>query len=144
MFLLPGKNEREYVVEETAIPLIKRMNGGYSKYMEDANTSSVTTQTPIHGSFGITSPFDNIGCKLGWRKLLINSRRMFVNTEFILALIGIIIILIETELFFNGVITKTDPTSIILKATNFDDSAFNGSLPLHVPYHWNMHPNDGQ
>ena len=31
---------------------------------------------------------------------------MFVNTEFILALIGIIIILIETELFFNGVITK--------------------------------------
>ena len=105
------------VVEDPGIPLVNRMNGGYSKYMEDDdNTSSVTTPSPTHGSFGITSPFDNIGFKLSRRKLLINRRRMIVTIEFILALFGIIIMLIETELFFNGVITKTDPTSIILKA----------------------------
>ena len=105
------------VVEDPGIPLVSRMNGGYSKYMEEEdNTSSVTTPSPTHGSFGITSPFDNIGFKLGRRKLLINRRRMIVNIEFILALFGIGIMLIETELFFSGVITKTDATSIILKA----------------------------
>ena len=104
------------VVEDPGIPLVSRMNGGYSKYMEDDdNTSSVTTPSPTHGSLGIPSPFDNIGYKLGRRKKLINRRRMIVNIEFTLALLGIFIMLLETELFFRGIITKTDAASIILK-----------------------------
>ncbi|MCG7879723.1 MAG: ion channel [Candidatus Thiodiazotropha endolucinida] len=105
------------VVEDPGIPLVSRMNGGYSKYMEeDENTSSVTTPSPTHGSLGIPSPFDNIGYKLRRRKQLINRRRVIVNIEFALALIGIIIMLIETELFFRGLTTKTEATSIILKS----------------------------
>lgn len=115
--LFQGKMSGSTVVEDPGIPLVSRMNGGYSKYMEDEeNTSSATTPSPTHGALGIPSPFDNIGFKLGRRKQLINRRRMIVNIEFILALFGIIIMLIETELFFSGTITKTDPSSIILKS----------------------------
>ena len=117
LFLLQGKMSGSTIVEDPGIPLVSRMNGGYSKYMEDDENSSIaTTPSPTHGSFGILSPFDNIGYKLSRRKHLINRRRTIVNIELALALFGILLMLIETELFFGGYTTKSEAPSIIIKS----------------------------
>lgn len=100
------------LIEDPGIPLVDRRNGKYNKYMEEENTSQsdlVTNLTP-------TSKFDNISYRLSRRKKLIKRRRHVVSVEFALALLGIVFMLIETELFFQGVTTKSDAISLILKA----------------------------
>ncbi|ESO98184.1 hypothetical protein LOTGIDRAFT_114691 [Lottia gigantea] len=61
--------------------------------------------------------FENISYKLSHRKKLLNRRRMVVNIEFALAMLGIILMLIETECFIDiPGFTKADPVSVILKS----------------------------
>lgn len=101
------------VVEDPGIPLVSKANGKYSRYVE--NEDSVSSGSPQQTAFGITSRYDNIGFKLARRKNLINRRRMIVNIEFAMALLGIVLMLIETECFIRGVFTKSDAGSIVIK-----------------------------
>ncbi|KAH3855131.1 small conductance calcium-activated potassium channel protein-like [Dreissena polymorpha] len=109
------------VVEDPGIPLVTKSNGKYNRYVDNQDSvstdSAVGSQAPgAGGTFGITSRYDNIGYKLGRRKVLINRRRMIVNVEFATALLGIALMLFETELFIRGVFTKSDAGSIIIKS----------------------------
>ena len=99
------------MVEDPGIPLVDRRNGKYSKYMEDDANSQATD----YGGMVMSSKFDNISYRLSHRKVLLKRRVVIVNLEFIFALIGVVIMLIETELYFAKVITKTSMASIILK-----------------------------
>ncbi|XP_061197666.1 small conductance calcium-activated potassium channel protein 2-like isoform X1 [Saccostrea echinata] len=98
------------VLEDPGIPLVNRRNGKYSKYVEDDGQSTVT------GTSVMTSKFDNISYRLSRRKVLLRYRTIIVNLEFTFAVLGIVLMLVETELFFQGVITKSSITSIVLKS----------------------------
>ena len=104
------------IIEDPGIPLVNRTNGKYNKYVEEDNISASSSGDAMTSALGITSRFDNIGYKLGRRKQLVNRRRMIVNVEFTMAMLGIILMLVETELFIQGVVTKTSPGSIIIKS----------------------------
>ncbi|XP_069113276.1 small conductance calcium-activated potassium channel protein 2-like isoform X1 [Argopecten irradians] len=99
------------LVEDPGIPLVDRRNGKYNKYMADDNTS----QTDLVSNLAPVSKFDNISYRLSRRKKLIKRRRYVVSVEFTLALLGIVFMLVETELFIQKVVTKTDAISLILK-----------------------------
>ncbi|XP_052817839.1 small conductance calcium-activated potassium channel protein 2-like isoform X4 [Mya arenaria] len=108
------------VIEDPGIPLVNKINGKYNRYMEtDDSISSPDSNAPEAGNmsatFGVSNRFDNIGYKLARRKQLINRRRMIVNVEFAMAMLGIMLMLLETEFFIRGVFTKSDAGSIILK-----------------------------
>jgi hypothetical protein len=107
---MPGNS----VIEDPGIPLVTRHGGNRQRYVVqvDNDTSSEAT------SVGIATPskFDNIGYRLGRRKVLLNRRRLIVNIEFTLAMVGILFMLVETELFIRGVITKSSIVSIVLKS----------------------------
>lgn len=108
---LQNKMSGSTVIEDPGIPLVNKANGKYSRYME--NEDSVSSETPA--AFGVHHRYGNIGYKLGRRKNLINRRRMIVNVEFAMALLGIVLMLVETECFIRGVFTKADAGSIIIK-----------------------------
>lgn len=59
--------------------------------------------------------FENISYRLNRRKLLIRRRRVCVNFECALALIGIIVMMIENELVFQDKISKNRLESLALK-----------------------------
>ncbi|KAK3086356.1 hypothetical protein FSP39_017353 [Pinctada imbricata] len=100
------------IVEDPGIPLVDRRNGKYSKYVEeDANS-----QGTDYGSLVMSSKFDNISYRLSHRKVLLKRRVVIVNLEFVFAFLGIVIMLVETELFFAKIITKSSIVSIILKS----------------------------
>ena len=104
------------MIEDPGIPLVNKANGKYSRYMENEDSTPenpATAQTLA--AFGVPSRYDNIGLKLGRRKNLINRRRKIVNVEFAMTLLGIMLMLIETECYIHGVFTKADVGSIILK-----------------------------
>ncbi|XP_048779360.1 small conductance calcium-activated potassium channel protein 2-like isoform X2 [Ostrea edulis] len=98
------------VVEDPGIPLVNRRNGKYHKYVEE-DIQSTSTGTTV-----MSSKFDNISYRLSRRKVLLRYRTIIVNFEFSCALLGIIFMLVETELFFQGVITKSSVVSIVLKS----------------------------
>ncbi|KAK3086288.1 hypothetical protein FSP39_016356 [Pinctada imbricata] len=56
-----------------------------------------------------------LGAKIKRRTSLVNRRRWIVNIEFFLAMVGIIIMMIETELFIKYKVEKTSMTSFSLK-----------------------------
>ncbi|KAK6184769.1 hypothetical protein SNE40_007168 [Patella caerulea] len=107
---MPGNT----MIEDPGIPLVGRRNGKFSKYVEDDSLSQSS-------SLGAISPtkrrFDNISFKLSYRKKLLNRRRMIVNIEFTLAMLGILLMLIETECFI-GIkgYTKSSAASVIIKS----------------------------
>lgn len=103
------------VVEDPGIPLVNKANGKYSRYVNTEESVSSETMAQTLTAFGVPSRYDNIGYKLGRRKNLINRRRMIVNVEFAMALLGIVLMLVETECFIRGVFTKADAGSILLK-----------------------------
>lgn len=100
------------VLEDPGIPLVDRRNGKYSKYVEDDGQGSTTTGA----SSVMSSKFDNISYRLSRRKVLLRYRTIVVNFEFVFALLGIALMLVETELFFQGVITKSSVASLVLKS----------------------------
>lgn len=108
----PNRMTGSTVVEDPGIPLVDRRNGKYNKYVDDSHNGS-NADLSVLGSSG---RFDNISYRLSRRKTLIKRRRICVNIECTLALIGIIIMLVENELIFAGTIEKTDMVSILLKS----------------------------
>lgn len=103
------------VIEDPGIPLVGKAEGKKLKYMESNSSTTASSADIVVSAFGITSPYDNIGYKLCRRKQLINRRRLIVNFEFVMALLGIALMLLETELFIRGAVTKADAGSIIIK-----------------------------
>jgi len=107
------------VIEDPGIPLVSKSNGKYNRYMDTQDSVSSPDSSSGTGNmsstFGVTNKFENIGYKLARRKQLINRRRVVVNVEFTFALLGILLMLLETELYIGGVVTKTDAGSIIIK-----------------------------
>ena len=99
------------IIEDPGIPLVDRRNGKYNKYMEEDTSQSGTVGTLVS-----STKFDNISYRLSRRKKLINRRRMIVNIEFAIAMLGILLMLVETELFISNTIKKSDPVSIIIKS----------------------------
>ncbi|XP_071176106.1 small conductance calcium-activated potassium channel protein 2-like isoform X2 [Mytilus edulis] len=109
----PNKMSGSTVVEDPGIPLVDRRNGKYNKYVQD------DSQNGSHADLSALGPpgkFDNISYRLSRRKLLIKRRRICVNIECTLALIGVIVMLVENELIFAHKITKADAVSIFLKS----------------------------
>lgn len=99
------------VVEDPGIPLVNR-NGKYNKYVDDSQSENHTDLSILSSGGG---KFENISYRLSRRKLLIRRRRICVNIECALALIGIIIMMVENELVFQNKIVKNDLTSLALK-----------------------------
>ncbi|KAL3859133.1 hypothetical protein ACJMK2_009365 [Sinanodonta woodiana] len=101
-------------IEDPGIPLVNRANGTYFKYVED-DVNQTTTSSNANIFNREESKFYSISYRLSRRKRLFQRRLYCVNCELALAIISIIVMLIETELFIAGLIDKTSATSIILK-----------------------------
>ncbi|XP_064611454.1 small conductance calcium-activated potassium channel protein 2-like isoform X2 [Liolophura sinensis] len=99
------------MIEDPGIPLVDRRNGKYSKYVEDdtfSQSSASTDLTPV-------SKYDNISYRLSQRKKYLFRRRVIVDVEFAMAMLGIILMIIDNELFIRDVYTKDSVVSVLIK-----------------------------
>jgi potassium intermediate/small conductance calcium-activated channel subfamily N protein 3 len=106
--LLPGERHTSpssrgvcSVVEDPGIPLVGR-NGGFQMYTQDS------LERP-------PGKYDNVGYRLAKRKELFQRRKIVCDLALAFALIGIILMVIETELFMNRVYTKDELPSLLIK-----------------------------
>ncbi|XP_052830026.1 small conductance calcium-activated potassium channel protein 2-like [Octopus bimaculoides] len=88
------------------MPLISRAVK-YKKYVEE--------KPPSVASNNVTKTFEDISRRLSQRKKLFRQRRRIVNVEFSLAMFGIILMLIETELHSRNYYTKSSLISFSIK-----------------------------
>ncbi|GAB1610195.1 small conductance calcium-activated potassium channel protein 2-like, partial [Argonauta hians] len=88
------------------MPLISR-SVKYKKYVEE-KTSSVASNS-------VTKTFEDISRRLSQRKTLFRQRRRIVNVEFSLAMFGIVLMLLETELHSRHYYTKSSLISFSIK-----------------------------
>ncbi|KAK7445198.1 hypothetical protein BaRGS_00040366, partial [Batillaria attramentaria] len=94
------------LIEDPGIPLV-----GMNKYHHFYNANSTS-----HSDLDIRSkPFETVGSRLARRKDLYIKRKRLCDLAFTLALAGIGVMVVETELVANGVITRRDLTSVLLK-----------------------------
>ncbi|XP_067651637.1 small conductance calcium-activated potassium channel protein 2-like isoform X1 [Haliotis asinina] len=109
-------NERKMagntLIEDPGIPLVGRRKGKFAKYV-DEDSMSQSSNGPLSPA---VTRFDSISYKLSRRKKLLNRRRMIVNLEFTLAMVGIILMFVETELFLNKVYSKRSIASLVIKS----------------------------
>ncbi|KAK3586812.1 hypothetical protein CHS0354_020022 [Potamilus streckersoni] len=100
--------------EDPGIPLVNRNNETSSKCVtiDVCQTTTAGTGSILHHH---ESKFHSISYRLGHRKYLFQWKRRCVNFKFALTIISILIMLIETELLFSGVINKASAASMILK-----------------------------
>ena len=89
------------MVEDPGIPLVGR-NGGFQMYTQDS------LERP-------PGKYDNVGYRLAKRKLLFKRRKIVCDLALAFALIGIVLMVIETELYMNHVYTKDETPSILIK-----------------------------
>lgn len=113
-YYLQRKMTGSSLIEDPGMPLVNK-NGKYSKYVNE-DTESVSSFGPITPT---PSKFDNISYRLSRRKKLINQRRKIVDLEFALTVIGITLMIIDTELFISilpDVYLKSSAASIAVKS----------------------------
>lgn len=108
------------VIEDPGIPLVDRNNTKYSKYVEEDASDKGSRKN----SLAVPSRFDNISYRLSRRKNLCQRRRIIVDVEFILAMVGIILMMVETELYIARVVTKSSAVSIVLKTVISGSTVF--------------------
>ena len=89
------------IIEDPGIPLVDR-NGGFQMYTQE----------------GFEKPerrFDNVGYRLAKRKDLFKRRKVICDFALAFAMVGIILMVVETELFMAKVYTKDDTPSLLIK-----------------------------
>lgn len=89
------------VVEDPGIPLVGR-NGGFQLYTQDS------VERP-------PGKYDNVGYRLAKRKELFQRRKVVCDFALAFALIGIVLMVIETELYMHGEYTKDETPSLLVK-----------------------------
>ncbi|XP_069112199.1 small conductance calcium-activated potassium channel protein 2-like [Argopecten irradians] len=101
-------------MEGPGIPLVKS-DGYYARYV---STDQLIEEDKITMSSGIKSPEikQHLGHRLRRRKELIGRRSMVVDLSFLLSITGVVIIVIDTELQFAGVVSPLDVISIAMRA----------------------------
>ncbi|KAK2143198.1 hypothetical protein LSH36_867g00034 [Paralvinella palmiformis] len=97
------------VVEDPGIPLVGR-NGGFQMYTEVDGLSQC--QPPTGKRPG---KYENVGYRLAKRKELFQRRKVICDFSLGFALVGIVLMVIETELCIAGVYTKEDTPSLLIK-----------------------------
>lgn len=90
------------VVEDPGIPLVGR-NGGFAMYTQDSSEKP-------------ERKYDNVGYRLAKRKELFKRRRVVCDFALFFALVGIVLMVAETELYMAGVYTKSDTPSLLVKS----------------------------
>lgn len=83
------------------------------KYM--GNTETKETPNVSRTSRPKTEAKLSLGQKIEYRRELLHRRRRIVDTEFTLAMIGIVLMVVETELFISYGMEKVSTASIVLK-----------------------------
>ncbi|CAD5123996.1 unnamed protein product [Dimorphilus gyrociliatus] len=97
------------VVEDPGIPLVGR-NGSVS------SRTMYMGQSPSPFTSGKTDrKYDNVGYRLAKRKELFHRRMIISDFALFFAVVGIILMIIETELFIDGVYLKSDTPSLLIK-----------------------------
>ena len=98
------------VIEDPKQPLVGT-NGGFQMY-----TIQEPHGTPF-GKGGKTSrKYENVGYRLAKRKELYQRRKVICDFALAFALIGIMLMIVETELILNDVYKKTDTSSLLIKS----------------------------
>ncbi len=98
-------------MEDPGIPLVGR-NGGFQMYTTQGQSSSAITLQPEKPP----RRFDNVGYRLAKRKELFQRRKIICDFALGFAVLGIILMVVETELFMHDVYTKADTQSLIMKS----------------------------
>ena len=97
------------IIEDPGIPLVGR-NGGFAMYTQD------TTGLIRAGEKGRPRKYDNVGYRLAKRKELFQRRKIICDFALSFALLGIILMIVETELYMARVYTKSDTPSLLIKS----------------------------
>lgn len=98
------------IVEDPGIPLVGR-NGGFAMYGQQ--TTGSTLEVPKMAKPG---RFDNVGYRLAKRKELFKRRKIVCDFALGFAVVGILLMILETELFINEVYrSKSSTASLLLK-----------------------------
>ena len=91
------------IVEDPGIPLVGR-NGGFQMYTADDRAPRPERK------------YDNVGYRLAKRKELYQRRKVICDFALAFALIGIILMVTETELCLANVYTKSSTPSLLIKS----------------------------
>ncbi len=94
------------VIEDPGIPLVGR-NGGFQMYSGVGDS-----RHPVRPE----RKYDNVGYRLAKRKELYQRRKVICDFALGFALIGIILMIVETELYMAHVYTKSDTPSLLIKS----------------------------
>ena len=97
------------IIEDPGIPLVGR-NGGFAMYTQD------TTGLIRAAEKGRPRKYDNVGYRLAKRKELFQRRKVICDFALGFALLGIILMIVETELCMAGVYKKSDTPSLLIKS----------------------------
>ena len=90
------------LVEDPGIPLVGR-NGGFTMYTQDSSEKP-------------ERKYDNVGYRLAKRKELFKRRRVVCDFALFFAMIGIVLMVAETELYMAHVYEKSNTPSLLLKS----------------------------
>ncbi len=98
------------IIEDPGIPLVGR-NGGFAMY-----TTQDTTGLIVAAEKGRPRKYDNVGYRLAKRKELFQRRKVICDFALGFALLGIVLMIVETELVMADVYTKSDTPSLLIKS----------------------------
>ena len=91
------------LVEDPGIPLVGR-NGGFQMYGQDGRPGRPERK------------YDNVGYRLAKRKELYQRRKVICDFALGFAMIGIILMVVETELYMARIYNKSDTPSLLMKS----------------------------
>ncbi|BFZ09660.1 hypothetical protein BsWGS_12699 [Bradybaena similaris] len=104
------------LIEDPAIPLVG-MNGkrGGRSRTDHANLYTLRSTSRSDSDNSAFKRFENVGMRLALRKELYAKRKKTCDVSLILAVLGILLMVIETELSAAHIISRADVASILLK-----------------------------
>lgn len=105
------------IIEDPAIPLVG-LNGRHAGAFGRMAKSKLYTMRHRgrgQGEGPSAKRFENVGIRLALRKELYAKRKKTCDISFVIAMLGILLMILETELSAAGFITRKDATSILIK-----------------------------
>lgn len=117
----PFKKAMTSLIDSPQIPLVPRMNGGYQtmKNSYDGGETGSSRGTPLQEK---SSPsrwknkkMDHVGYRLAKRKEYMIRRRRVSDASFLLGMVGIVLMILETEFNIAHYYDKSSASSFILK-----------------------------
>ncbi|PAA60652.1 hypothetical protein BOX15_Mlig020603g2 [Macrostomum lignano] len=102
---MSGKAQGSSIVEDPGIPLV-----GKGGSMNGSSYGSSVGEQPK------TYKYENVGARLARRKELFVRRKLIADLSLFFAMLGIVLMIVETELCMANVFNKGQPGSIIVKS----------------------------